>query len=279
MGHWKNNNIISDSSHYSLQLKLPWHCIERTYTNTMSTNWAFPILSRCWAGEMCSVSFNPQTSSFICNSPHTQQLEDQCEPECLYYLDSLCQSSVWGVMYIICVGSEKSMGAVSFLNCGNLELTELNCAPAFLVIWLFHLISSLEICIDFFFLLLLFSRCKQLSYPEDLPQISVVFIFVNEALSVILRSVHSVVNHTPAHLLKEIILVDDNSDSGKDIKCTFNDNMYKIEMDSNITNSITVSNFINVRYRSSERHNIMYCTIFFNFPTDQCPFRKVHNFY
>lgn len=42
-----------------------------------------------------------------------------------------------------------------------------------------------------------------------------VFIFVNEALSVILRSVHSVVNHTPAHLLKEIILVDDNSDSGK----------------------------------------------------------------
>lgn len=58
-------------------------------------------------------------------------------------------------------------------------------------------------------------RCKQLTYPEDLPQISVVFIFVNEALSVILRSVHSVVNHTPAHLLKEIILVDDNSDSGK----------------------------------------------------------------
>ncbi|KAF4074145.1 hypothetical protein AMELA_G00236240 [Ameiurus melas] len=58
-------------------------------------------------------------------------------------------------------------------------------------------------------------KCKQLTYPDDLPQISVVFIFVNEALSVILRSVHSVVNHTPAHLLKEIILVDDNSDSGE----------------------------------------------------------------
>uniref|UniRef100_A0A671Q1K5 Glycosyltransferase 2-like domain-containing protein n=1 Tax=Sinocyclocheilus anshuiensis TaxID=1608454 RepID=A0A671Q1K5_9TELE len=53
-------------------------------------------------------------------------------------------------------------------------------------------------------------KCKQLTYSDDLPQISVVFIFVNEALSVILRSVHSVVNHTPAHLLKEIILVDDN---------------------------------------------------------------------
>ena len=70
------------------------------------------------------------------------------------------------------------------------------------------------------------NRCKQLTYPEDLPQISVVFIFVNEALSVILRSVHSVVNHTPAHLLKEIILVDDNSDSGETFY-SFNNRMKK----------------------------------------------------
>uniref|UniRef100_A0A8D2LRB2 Polypeptide N-acetylgalactosaminyltransferase 17 n=1 Tax=Varanus komodoensis TaxID=61221 RepID=A0A8D2LRB2_VARKO len=56
------------------------------------------------------------------------------------------------------------------------------------------------------------TKCKELKYPKDLPQISIIFIFVNEALSVILRSVHSAVNHTPAHLLKEIILVDDDSD-------------------------------------------------------------------
>ena len=54
-----------------------------------------------------------------------------------------------------------------------------------------------------------------MTYSDDLPQISVVFIFVNEALSVILRSVHSVVNHTPSQLLKEVILVDDNSDNGE----------------------------------------------------------------
>ncbi|XP_042153333.1 polypeptide N-acetylgalactosaminyltransferase 17 isoform X6 [Oncorhynchus tshawytscha] len=54
--------------------------------------------------------------------------------------------------------------------------------------------------------------CKKASFPRDLPNISLIFIFVNEALSVILRSVHSAVNHTPAHLLKEIILVDDYSD-------------------------------------------------------------------
>lgn len=61
----------------------------------------------------------------------------------------------------------------------------------------------------------LLGRCRKASYPRDLPQISLIFIFVNEALSVILRSVHSAVNHTPAHLLKEIILVDDNSDDGQ----------------------------------------------------------------
>lgn len=54
-----------------------------------------------------------------------------------------------------------------------------------------------------------------MTHASDLPQISVVFIFVNEALSVILRSVHSVVNRTPSRLLKEVILVDDNSDSGE----------------------------------------------------------------
>uniref|UniRef100_A0A4X2JVM1 Polypeptide N-acetylgalactosaminyltransferase n=1 Tax=Vombatus ursinus TaxID=29139 RepID=A0A4X2JVM1_VOMUR len=66
-------------------------------------------------------------------------------------------------------------------------------------------------------------KCKHIMYSEDLPQISVVFIFVNEALSVILRSVHSVVNHTPSHLLKEIILVDDNSDN---VELKFNLDQY-----------------------------------------------------
>lgn len=67
-----------------------------------------------------------------------------------------------------------------------------------------------------------FYRCKKAFYPHDLPQISIIFIFVNEALSVILRSVHSAVNHTPAHLLKEIILVDDNSDDGEKYNVGFN---------------------------------------------------------
>lgn len=49
------------------------------------------------------------------------------------------------------------------------------------------------------------------SYPKDLPSASVVIVFHNENLSVLLRSVHSVLNHSPAHLLVEVILVDDAS--------------------------------------------------------------------
>ena len=51
-----------------------------------------------------------------------------------------------------------------------------------------------------------------MKYPEDLPTASVVFIFKNERWSPVLRSVYSVLNRSPRHLLKEIILVDDQSD-------------------------------------------------------------------
>ncbi|XP_068595317.1 polypeptide N-acetylgalactosaminyltransferase 18a [Brachionichthys hirsutus] len=55
--------------------------------------------------------------------------------------------------------------------------------------------------------------CRNISYSSDLPQLSIIFIFVNEALSVLLRSIHTAIQRTPSHLLKEIILVDDHSSS------------------------------------------------------------------
>ncbi|XP_070281391.1 polypeptide N-acetylgalactosaminyltransferase 18 isoform X2 [Myotis yumanensis] len=61
------------------------------------------------------------------------------------------------------------------------------------------------------------SGCRNLSFPASLPEVSIVFIFVNEALSVLLRSIHSAMERTPSHLLKEIILVDDNS-SNEELK-------------------------------------------------------------
>ncbi|XP_016122199.1 probable polypeptide N-acetylgalactosaminyltransferase 8 [Sinocyclocheilus grahami] len=60
-------------------------------------------------------------------------------------------------------------------------------------------------------------RCIGREYPHNLPTLSVVLIYLDEALSVIQRAICSIINRTPAHLLKEIILVDDHS-TNEDLK-------------------------------------------------------------
>ncbi|XP_032899820.1 polypeptide N-acetylgalactosaminyltransferase 11 [Amblyraja radiata] len=56
------------------------------------------------------------------------------------------------------------------------------------------------------------SKCKEESYPMNLPSASIIICFYNEAFSVLLRTVKSVLDRSPANLLQEIILVDDHSD-------------------------------------------------------------------
>ncbi|XP_022256687.1 polypeptide N-acetylgalactosaminyltransferase 11-like isoform X2 [Limulus polyphemus] len=54
-------------------------------------------------------------------------------------------------------------------------------------------------------------KCKLQSYSSSLPTASVIICFYNEALSTLLRTVHSILDRTPSVLLHEIIVLDDSS--------------------------------------------------------------------
>ncbi|XP_055629133.1 N-acetylgalactosaminyltransferase 6-like [Toxorhynchites rutilus septentrionalis] len=53
--------------------------------------------------------------------------------------------------------------------------------------------------------------CRKKHYLQELPSVSVIIIFYNEHWSTLLRTIYSVLNRSPPHILKEIILVNDHS--------------------------------------------------------------------
>lgn len=56
------------------------------------------------------------------------------------------------------------------------------------------------------------AECRNVDHDLSGITTSVIIVFHNEAWSTLLRTVHSVINRSPRDLLKELILVDDNSD-------------------------------------------------------------------
>uniref|UniRef100_A0AC35TZK5 Glyco_trans_2-like domain-containing protein n=1 Tax=Rhabditophanes sp. KR3021 TaxID=114890 RepID=A0AC35TZK5_9BILA len=55
------------------------------------------------------------------------------------------------------------------------------------------------------------SKWRDIIYDKHLPDTSVIIVYHNEAYSALIRTVVSVINKSPSHLLNEIILVDDYS--------------------------------------------------------------------
>eukprot|EP01055_Gregarina_sp_Pseudo9_P003182 Gregarina_sp_Pseudo_9__3181@NODE_336_length_3123_cov_19_521401_g316_i0_p1_GENE_NODE_336_length_3123_cov_19_521401_g316_i0NODE_336_length_3123_cov_19_521401_g316_i0_p1_ORF_typecomplete_len675_score202_21Glyco_tranf_2_3/PF13641_6/1_4e16Glycos_transf_2/PF00535_26/2_4e14Glyco_transf_7C/PF02709_14/1_5e10Ricin_B_lectin/PF00652_22/5e03Ricin_B_lectin/PF00652_22/7e05Ricin_B_lectin/PF00652_22/39GlcNAc/PF11397_8/8_3e05Glyco_tranf_2_2/PF10111_9/0_00012PepSY_TM_like_2/PF16357_5/0_023_NODE_336_length_3123_cov len=57
-------------------------------------------------------------------------------------------------------------------------------------------------------------RCLNVKYEDkNLPESDVIIVFHNEDLSVLLRSIHSILNRSPPQLLRSVILVNDDSNS------------------------------------------------------------------
>ncbi|XP_046695033.1 polypeptide N-acetylgalactosaminyltransferase 13 isoform X2 [Silurus meridionalis] len=92
--------------------------------------------------------------------------------------------------------------------------------------------------------------CKTKVYPDDLPNTSIVIVFHNEAWSTLLRTVHSVINRSPRHLLMEILLVDDASERDF-LKKQLEDHVKTLEVPVRILRMEQRSGLIRARLRGA----------------------------
>lgn len=75
----------------------------------------------------------------------------------------------------------------------------------------FNLVNSDKISLDRLPKDLRHEECRHWNYPDKMLDVSVIIVFHNEGWSPLMRTVHSVINMTPKHMLGEIVLIDDHS--------------------------------------------------------------------
>lgn len=56
-------------------------------------------------------------------------------------------------------------------------------------------------------------------YPSDLPKASIVICYFNESPTTLIRMLNSILARTSDHLIEEILLIDDCSDSSALLSC------------------------------------------------------------
>lgn len=95
------------------------------------------------------------------------------------------------------------------------------------------------------------NECKNKKFPKHLPKASVIIIFHNEVWSVLLRTIWSVIIHSPRELLEEFILVDDVS-TYKDLKKPLDDYAKRIPIPTRIIRTKKREGLIRARLFGAE---------------------------
>ena len=79
--------------------------------------------------------------------------------------------------------------------------------------------------------------CRNISYSSKLPTASVIICFFREDFTVLMRTIHSVVNRSPKKVLKEIIVINDRSDL--DIIPNITDHLHKMDWEQDFVKVYT----------------------------------------